>query len=203
MSFLNSIGNFLTNRPGEEQQRKGLLGMGQQGQAQYNALGGRLGTEADWLGRVSRGEESLSAEQLRRSLQQNLAAQQSMAAGAAPQNQAMAALHASRNAMQLGSGLAGQQAEAGIQERAAAHDALARMLLQQRQQEQSNAQYGYGQAQPGQSWLDRFGGAVMGIGSLASGAFGRGGGQQRQAPAAPPAPAYSASGGSPLGNQWT
>lgn len=162
MGWLSDFGNWLTNRPGEKEQRQGLLNMGQQGQAQYGALGQQLGSEADYLRRVSRGEESLSAQQLKDSLARVNAQQASMAASAAPQNQAMAALNASRNAMQASSGLAGQQAMAGIAERAAAHDALGRMLLQQRGQEQNAAQFGYGQMKPGQSWLDRFGGAIMG-----------------------------------------
>lgn len=169
--------------PGEAAKRKALLGLGQSGVANYGALGGRLGAEADWLGRVARGEESQSAEQLRQALQQNLGAQQSMAAGAAPQNSAMAGLHASRNAMQLGAGLAGQQATAGIAERAAAHDALARMLLQQRQQELGAIGQGYGTggaAPPGPSWLDRWGPGIVGGAQLAFGANGRGGGAAPQ-----------------------
>ena len=188
MGFLGDIGNWLTKRPGEAEQRQGLLNMGQTGQADYSRLGGALDTEAERLRRQANGEDSLSAEQLRQGLQQNVAAQRSMAAGASPQNAAMAGLMASRNAMVAGAGLAGQQATAGIQERQAASDALGRMLLQQRQQEQQNAQFGYGNIKPGASWLDRFGGAVQAGAQIAGlGGFGGGGssapsGPQRSGP---------------------
>ncbi len=187
MGWLGDIGNFLTNRPGEKEQRQGLLGMGQTGQANYNRLGTALNDQHGYMQRIARGEESVSAKQLADALQQNLGAQQSMAAGAAPQNAAMAGLHASRNAMNLGAGLAGQQAVAGIQERQAAQDALTRALLAQRGQDQGSAMGGYQNMQPGASWLDRFGGAVMGAGQLAYGALrgpsgGAGGGQTAKAP---------------------
>lgn len=170
--------NWLTRRPGEQEQRQGLLGMGQGGQANYNRLGGELNSEADYMRRVARGQESVSAEQLRQALGQSMAQQQSMAAGASPQNAAMAGLMASRNAMNLASGMAGQQALAGIQERQAAQQALAQMLLAQRGQDQGAAQFGYGNMQPGQSWLDKIGGAVQAGASLygLGGGFGGGGG---------------------------
>lgn len=81
------------------------------------------------------GEDSLSAEQLRQGLQQNVAAQQSLAAGAAPQNQALAARTAAQQSAALGSGLSGQQALAGIQERQAAQDSLGGLLQGLRQQD--------------------------------------------------------------------
>lgn len=179
-SALGAIGNFLTNRPGEKEQRQGLLGMAQGGQANFDRLGGQLNSEADYLRNVARGGESLSAQQLKAALATNNAQQMSMAAGAAPRNQAMAALNASRNAMQASTGLAGQQAMAGIAEREAAQRALLQALLQQRGQDQGAAQFGYGNMQPGQSWLDRFGGAVMGAGQLAYGAMGGGGAKAPQ-----------------------
>jgi hypothetical protein len=110
------------------------------------------------LGQQARGENSISAEQLRQGLQANQATQMSMAAGASPANSAMAARNASANAAMVGGGLAGQQAMAGIQERNQAQMALQAALgqsqqaaLQQRQQEmqaalggQQNALAGYG-----------------------------------------------------------
>jgi hypothetical protein len=77
------------------------------------------------LQRQMSGEQSLSAEQLRQGLGQNLAAQQSMAAGARGGNQAMAARTAAMNSANLGAGLSGQQAMAGIAERQAAAQGLA------------------------------------------------------------------------------
>jgi hypothetical protein len=82
------------------------------------------------LGRIMRGEESLSGEQLRQGLQQNVAGQQAMAAGARPGNAAMAARTAQNNAAMMGAGLAGQQATAGIQERQGAASQLGNLGLQ-------------------------------------------------------------------------
>lgn len=152
---------------GEQQQRDAMLGMGQQGRFSYNRLGTALDTEAERLRRQANGQDSMSALQLRAGLDQTLGQQRSMAASAAPQNQAMANINASRNAMTLGSGVSGQTAMAGIAERAAAGDALGRMLLEQRRQEQANAQFGYGNMKPGRSWLDRFGGAIQSGAQLA------------------------------------
>lgn len=159
---------------GDAARRRALLGLGGAGAANYGRLGGALDAEAEYMRRIARGQESVSAEQLRQGLQQNLSAQQSMAASAAPQNAAMAGLQASRNAMSLGSGLAGQQAIAGIQERQAAQNALAQMLLRQREQELAavNAGYGTGGATSPPSWLDQWGGAVKGVAGL----YGLGGG---------------------------
>lgn len=111
---------------------------------------GRLGAEAtqerDYLRGIARGDESVSRMQLAQSLQRNQSMQQSMAAGAAPQNQAAGARQAMMNAGRQGAALAGQQAVAGIQERQQAQNALAQMLMQQRQQELSAAQGARGQA---------------------------------------------------------
>lgn len=83
---------------------------------------------------IQSGRNSVSAEQLRQGLQQNVAAQQSMAAGAAPQNQVMAARTAMMQAGRLGAGLAGQQAVAGLQERQQASQLAAQLAEQMRQQ---------------------------------------------------------------------
>lgn len=177
--YLAGGGNPFSH-PGETQQREGLTStagasnaFADQGQQQFGVLGGKLGDQYGYLQDVARGGQSVSAEQLRQALGQNIGAQQSMAAGAAPQNQAMAALMASRNAMQLGSGLAGQQALAGIQERQAAQQALMQALLQQRQQElqaatqgRSTAVAGYGGITPGKSTFEQFAGPVMGAAQI-------------------------------------
>lgn len=152
---------------GEQQQRDAMLGMGQQGRFAYNRLGTSLDAEAERLRRQANGQDSMSALQLRAGLDQTLGQQRSMAASAAPQNQAMANINASRNAMTLGSGLAGQTAMAGIAEQQAAGSALQQMLLEQRRQEQAQAQFGYGAMKPGQSWLSRYGGAVQAGAQLA------------------------------------
>lgn len=119
---------------------------GQESQGQFRSLGGEADQEREYLRRVARGEESVSAQQLRNSLQQNQSMQQSMAAGARPANAAMAARTAAMTAGRQGAALAGQQSIAGVQERAAAHGGLANMIMQQRQQELQGAQGSRGQA---------------------------------------------------------
>lgn len=135
---------------------------GQMAGARYGTLGNQLGGQADYLRRRQSGQDSVSAEQLRQANMQTLAQQQSMAAGASPQNATMAALQASQNAMRASSGLAGAQAQAGLQERQGAGDALTRMLLQQREQEQRQQQWGASMAASQPTWWDKFGGAAKG-----------------------------------------
>lgn len=106
-----------------------------QGEAGYGAMTAAATAARDYLKRLASGQESVSAEQLRQGTQQNMSAQRSMAAGAAPQNAAMAARTAAIQSARLSSGMAGQQALAGIQERQAAQQALANMILQQRGQD--------------------------------------------------------------------
>lgn len=100
-----------------------------------------MGGVADQLRRQMMGENSLSAEQLRQGLQQNLAAQRSAAAGARPSNAAMAARNAAIQMGRIGSGASGQQAMAGIAERNAAAGQLGGLLGQMRGQD---IQYGLG-----------------------------------------------------------
>jgi hypothetical protein len=130
-------------------EKLGLVGdnagqFGQDSQGQFRSLGREATGERDYLRNIARGNESVSRMQLAQALQQNQAAQQSMAAGARPGNAAMAARGAAMNAGRQGAGLAGQQAIAGIQERQAAQQQLAQMLMQQRQQELGGVQTGYG-----------------------------------------------------------
>ena len=108
-------------------------------QGGYMALGAEAAAQREALRRQASGQDSLSSEQLRQGLQQNLASQRSMAAGAAPGNAAMAARNAAMNMGRSASGMAGQAALAGIQERRAAQDALAQMILQQRGQDLQGA----------------------------------------------------------------
>jgi len=98
------------------------------GAGEYFGRGEDMKDLADQLGRLARGEDSYSAEQLRQSLGQTLAAQQSAAAGARPGNAAMAARNAAQNMSRQQSGLAGQQSLAGIAERQSAAQSLGNML---------------------------------------------------------------------------
>lgn len=138
-----------------------------QAQAGYGSLTTEAGGMRDMLRRQATGENSLSAEQLRQGLQQQQASQMSMAAGAAPQNAAMAAR---TGAIQMGRNqatMAGQAAMAGIAERQAALKAWQDAILEQRRQDASTA-LGAGQnainATTGQkaegSTLEKWGGAV-------------------------------------------
>ena len=131
-------------------------------QGQYQALAGEAAAQRDALRRQASGQDSLSSEQLRQGLQQNLASQRSMAAGAAPQNAAMAARNAAMNMGRAASGMSGAAATAGIQERQAAQNALSQMILQQRGQDlqgalgsRQNAISGYGGITPEGSTLDK------------------------------------------------
>lgn len=142
-------------------------------QANYNALGARGATSLDQLQRQANGQNSVSAEQLRQGLQQNQAAQMSMAQGGAPQDAASRARTASIQSARLGSGLAGQQAVAGLQERNQAQGQYAQLLQGLRGQElqgslggRQAAITGYGGGQPApppeKSKVEKFGPAIIG-----------------------------------------
>lgn len=105
------------------------------GEAGYGGMTAEMQAQRDYLGRLARGEESLSREQLRQGLDQNRAAQQSFVASAAPRDAGMAAITGANNMGRLGYGMSGQAAMAGIAERQAANQALANMNLAQRGQD--------------------------------------------------------------------
>lgn len=79
------------------------------------------------------GNDSVAQERLRQATSANMAQQQSMAAGAAPGNQAAAHLAAMQNAGRINQGMTGQATQAGIAERQAAMQGL--MGLNQAQQQ--------------------------------------------------------------------
>ena len=131
-------------------------------QGGYQALTGEAAAQRDALRRQALGQDSLSSEQLRQGLQQNLASQRSMAASASPGNAAMAARNAAMNMGRAASGMSGAAATAGIQERQAAQNALSQMILQQRGQDlqgalgsRQNAISGYGGIKPEGTTLDK------------------------------------------------
>ncbi len=135
----------------------------------YRNAQGRGWDQLAGLQNQAAGKNSLSAEQLRQGLQQNLAAQQSMAAGASPRNQAMAARTALMQQGRLGAGLAGQQATAGIQERQAAAQQYNAMLGQMMGNSlnaygtnMGNALQAYGGYKPEGSWIDKYGPMIQG-----------------------------------------
>lgn len=141
----------------------------------YRTLGGEAGGERDYLRQLASGQQSVSAEQLRQGLQQNLAGQRSLAAGAAPQNAAMAARTAAIQSGRIGSGMAGQQAVAGLQERQMAHQQLIDAIMKQRQQElqatlgsRQSAIGAYGGYKPEGSFLDKWGNAIAAGAAIAT-----------------------------------
>jgi hypothetical protein len=147
-----------------------------QGEAGFAAMGAESQGVRDHLGRVARGQESVSAEQLRQGLQQNLSAQRSMAASAAPRDASMAARTAAIQGGRMGMGLSGQQAVAGLQERQNAQNALGQMIMQQRQQDLQAATASRQAAiqanqaiTPEGTWKDKWAGAIgTGIGAAMS-----------------------------------
>lgn len=178
--------DFLQTSADEQNAQRGKAGMqaGQaanqfadQGQSGFGALGLQLGDQARQLSEQAQGHNLVSAELLRQGMQQGQAAQQSMAAGANPQNAAMAARNAMQNMNRTGYGLSGQQAVAGMQEANAARQQLTNMLLQQRGQDMTTALQGRGIA------VDAFGRPVQ-QSAATQGAMGALGGAAAAAPMA-------------------
>lgn len=148
-------------------------GFADQAQGNYNALGARGQGALDYLQGQMQGQNSVSAEQLRQALQQNLAAQSSYAAGASPRNAAMAARTAAIQSARLGAGMSGQAALAGLQERNQAAQLYGQQIGQMRGQDlnaalqgRQSALAGYGAYNtpltPEKSWLEKYGPAITG-----------------------------------------
>jgi hypothetical protein len=126
-----------------------------QGQNYYTQLGQEAGGARNYLRSIAEGQNSVSAEQLRQANLQALASQRSMASSASPSNAVAASRNAMLNMQRQQSGLAGQQAVAGIAERNAAAQQLNQVLMQQRQQDlqaaieaRRNQMTGLGAGQP-------------------------------------------------------
>jgi hypothetical protein len=141
-AYTGSQATDAANKARQDQMIQGLdnqAGMSQwfadQAQNNYGAAGAEAQQARDYLRRIASGQESLSREQLRQGMQQNRAAQQSFAASAAPQNQAMAAITGANNMAKAGYGMSGQAALAGIQERQGAQQALNQAILGARGQD--------------------------------------------------------------------
>lgn len=133
-------------RAANQQVASGALGLGNQAAGYYGQGQAGLNSSIAALQAQAQGQNSVSAMQLQQGLQQNLAAQQAMAASAAPQNAAAAARTAAIQSGQLGAGLAGQQALAGLQERNQAQQQLGQLQLGQFQTNASAATGGYNAA---------------------------------------------------------
>jgi hypothetical protein len=147
-----------------------------QGQENFGALGAEATGQRQYLRDLAAGKNSVSAEQLRQGLQQNLAGQRSMAASASPQNAAMAARSAANNSARLGYGMSGQAAVAGMQERNDANKMLAELIMRQREQElqaalqsRQNAIGAYGGVKPEKSTLEKYAPLInAGVGALSA-----------------------------------
>ena len=111
---------------------------------------GNIGQSQNYYLNQMQGRNSVAQQQLQQGLQQNVSAQRSQAAGAAPQNSAMAARNAQMNSARLGYGMSGQAATAGLQERNQAAQQLGQSQLQEGQLQSGAAQTAgnlYNQAQ--------------------------------------------------------
>ncbi len=169
---LRGIGHKILGGGGQSRANLDETGLASNQFAEYNQggvqqLGGEASAQRDYLRRLASGQDSVSAEQLRQGLGQNLSAQQSYAAGASPQNAAMAARTGAMQMGRMGSGLSGQQALAGLQERQNANQQLTNAILQQRGQDmqgalgaRQTAVGAYGGGKPDQSWLEKNGPAL-------------------------------------------
>lgn len=113
--------------------------------AQDSAFRDQQAGLANQLGRWTSGQDSVSRLQLNDALARNVAQQHALAASARPGQGAMAQRLAAQQAGQLGGNLAGQQAQAGIQERMAAGNALQGLLGTARGQDQTLGMFNTGQ----------------------------------------------------------
>jgi hypothetical protein len=152
-------------------QQGGIAGQfADQNQKSYNAYGQQGQQALGGLQAIANGQNSVSGMQLQQAMQQNLAQQRSLAAGASPQNSAMAARTAAIQGGHINSGLAGQQAVAGLQERNQAWNQYGQLLGTMRGQDlnaalssRQNAMSGYGAGMTGApqpSWIQQYGPAI-------------------------------------------
>lgn len=174
--------NTYLDDPGAEAEKKRKAMLAQQaqqagnfanyGQSQFQGVNQGMTDYRRQLQALASGQNSLSREQLRQGLGQQLAQQQAMAASANPNNAAMAARNAAQNMARASYGMSGQAAMAGIQERNQANQLLGTALanqgnmnLQAALQSRQNAMQGYGAQNTGtpeKSWLEKYGPAIIG-----------------------------------------
>jgi len=185
--IVDGIGGLADESESARQQREaqqaaaaaagGFAGQGEQG---FGALGQEAQDSRNFLRDQAMGKNSISAEQLRQGLQQQQAQMQSMAQGGPASSAAMNARTAMIGAGRAGSALAGNTAMAGIAERNAAQQAWANSILGARGQDlqaalgsRQNQIGALGGITPDKSWLDKWGGAIIGGAGLAAGGGGR------------------------------
>lgn len=129
-----------------DQTGAGASGFAGQTQAGYNQNQAGINNTEGMLQGIASGQNSVSAEQLRQGLAQSQAQQMSAAASASPNNQAAASRNAMMNMGQQASGMMGQQAMAGLQERQNALNTLSQTQLGQSGQNMQGTLGGYGAA---------------------------------------------------------
>lgn len=144
-----------------DQAQRGYAAYGQQGQSALDGLRAQM-----------QGQNSVSAEQLRQGLQQQLAQQRSFAAGGPPGSAAGRARTAAIQMGRASTAAAGQQAMAGIAERNQVTNQYGQLIGQLRGQDLSaatqsrqNALGGYGAGNTGApqpSWIQQYGPAIAG-----------------------------------------
>ena len=168
-------GNPYRNALNANAQQQGQFGQSLQGAYLQNQAG--INNTMGMLNGLASGQNSVSMQQLHQGLQQAQAQQMSMAASATPQNQAMAARNAMMNAGNLASGMMGQQAMAGLQERQGALNALSQMQMQQSGQnlngalqaaQLSNGAYGMDLQNPQKTGAQFWGGLAGGAAAAAA-----------------------------------
>jgi hypothetical protein len=155
-----------------QQQAEAAGGFANYGENNYRQFAGQGKGALAALQAQANGQNSVSQEQLRQSLGQMLAQQRSLAAGASPQNAALAARTAAIQSGRLASGMAGQQAIAGLAERNQAQQAYGNLLGQLSGQasnvalgsrQTATSGYGAGNAgAPAPSWIQQWGPPAVG-----------------------------------------
>lgn len=176
-----TVGGLTEESESTKQQREDLNQQGRSasdfaawGEQGFHSTGREGADVREILRRQAMGQDSVTREMLRQGLQQNLSAQRSMAAGASPNNAAMAARTAAMQMGRLGAGMSGQAALAGMQERQAATKAWMDAVNAARQQEmqvalgsRQNAISGYGGVKPEGTTLEKYQPIInAGIGAL-------------------------------------
>lgn len=178
----NKLGGLAAESPSAIKQRELLNEQGGNASnlasmltGEYAGLSQESQNSRNGLRDIIAGKNSISGEQLRQGLAGNLSNMRAMAASAAPQNAASAARTAMMAGGRAATGLSGQAAMAGLQERQNAQQALAQMLTTQQgqaiqgaNQAQGNAINAYGNVTPDKSWLEKWGPAITGAASLAA-----------------------------------
>lgn len=171
MGFWSDIGNGIEGAFGigggdpSNPDRDALRGLGNTGIQNYGQDRADTTATQDYFRDQMMGKNSVANETLRQGLQQGVAAQTAMAAGARPGDAPMAARTAAMNMMRMQAGLSGQQAMASLQESSEGAHQLAQMQLARQGQDLQAGLGAYGTAlgAPQKTWGSMLGGAIGGF----------------------------------------